>query len=226
MKPDKREEARRLRREEGLAITEICKILGVAKSSVSLWVRDIELSDEQKAELHRKHYAYRAQLKGSHTNAIKARALREQYQQEGRAKAREQDPLHIAGCMLYWGEGAKSRNSLKLANSDPDLLCFYLSFLRQTLGIEDHQVAIRIICYTNNGLTQLDIENYWLGIFNLPVTCLTKTVVNQQPRSSQQKGRKLLYGTCEIAVHSTRLVQHVLGAIQEYTGIDKPEWLM
>jgi len=36
----------------------------------------------------------------------------------------------------------------------------------------------------------------------------------------------LLYGTCEIAIHETRLVQQVFGAIQEYTGIDKPEWLL
>lgn len=146
MKPDKREEARQLRREEGLAITEICKILGVAKSSVSLWVRDIELSDGQKAELHRKHYAYRAQLKGSHTNAIKARALREQYQQEGRAKAREQDPLHIAGCMLYWGEGAKARNVLHLGNADTDLVKFYTKFLIQSLGVGIDDIALRIYC--------------------------------------------------------------------------------
>lgn len=124
MKPDKRDEARRLRREEGMAITDICKQLSVSKSSVSVWVRDIELSQDQKEALYRQHYAFRAQIEGGNTNARKFRERRRQYQAEGREKAHERDPLHIAGCMLYWGEGAKNRNCLKMSNSDPDMLNF------------------------------------------------------------------------------------------------------
>lgn len=226
MKSQEREAARRLRQEQGLSVNEICKRLGVAKSSVSVWVRDIQLTAEQKAELERLHYASRGQIEGGATNARKFRNLRQQYQEEGRLKARERDPLHIAGCMLYWGEGAKARNSLQLSNSDPDLLSFYLHFARQSLEVQNNQITLRIMCYTNNGLTQLEIENYWLTKLQLDISNLGKTAVNMQPKSSQQKGRKLLYGTCALSIHSTRLVQHVLGAIQEYTGIDKPEWLL
>ncbi len=51
MRKEMREEARRLRSEQGMAITDICKRLGVAKSSVSVWVRDIVLNEEQKEAL-------------------------------------------------------------------------------------------------------------------------------------------------------------------------------
>jgi transcriptional regulator with XRE-family HTH domain len=44
MKVQERNEARRLRRDEGLSLKEIALQLGVAKSSVSHWVRDIELT--------------------------------------------------------------------------------------------------------------------------------------------------------------------------------------
>ncbi len=34
-------------------------------------------------------------------------------------------------------------------------------------------------------------------------------------------------GYCvEVYINDTRIAQHVLGAIQEYAGIEKPEWLM
>jgi hypothetical protein len=33
-------------------------------------------------------------------------------------------------------------------------------------------------------------------------------------------------GTCRIAVHDTQLVQHIYGAIQEYAGFERGEWLM
>ncbi len=226
MKQDKRAEARRLRSEQGLAITDICKQLGVAKSSVSVWVRDIVLTEEQQSALHAQHYAYWAQLRGAHTNAIKGRERRQQYQDEGRQKAREGDPLHLAGCMLYWGEGSKTKNSLQLSNSDKGMLTFYMRFLRDCLLVAQDQIALRIFCYLGNDLSQKEIEAYWLQNLDLPQSSLRKTIVNSRPSSSQQKGRKLLYGTCEISVHDTRLVQHVLGAIQEYAGIEKPEWLM
>jgi hypothetical protein len=36
---------------------------------------------------------------------------------------------------------------------------------------------------------------------------------------------RLPYGTCRLSVHSTAIVQHIYGAIQEYAGFDRPEWL-
>jgi transposase len=54
MKTAERECARKLRREEGRSVKELASLLGVARSSISLWVRDIELTDEQRANLRRR----------------------------------------------------------------------------------------------------------------------------------------------------------------------------
>ncbi|MFN8531006.1 MAG: hypothetical protein U0670_20575 [Anaerolineae bacterium] len=221
------EEARRLRR-EGIAMKKIAKDLGVAIGTLHGWVKDIQLTEEQvlKLKANRRERQSAAQAVGNHRMAEKYRDLRRQYQEAGRAKAREKDPLHIAGCMLYWAEGGKSRNNLCLINSDPDMLIFYMRFLTQSLQIPVELIKLRISCYTNNGLALGDIERYWLDLLRLPAACLGKSTVNVQPRSSQQRGRKLLYGVCEVGVYRTQYLQHVLGAIQEYIGIDKPEWLM
>src|SRR5262249_26516740 len=120
----------------------------------------------------------------------------------------------------------KNRDNLKLVNSDPDMLRFYIRFLRESLWVTDAEMVIRINCYTNNGLNVEQIEDYWLDVLQLPRSCLRKTIVNNQPISSKQRGRKLIYGVCVLSVHQTRRIQHVLGAIQEYAGIDKPEWLL
>ncbi len=225
MKPQARTEARRLRREEGLAITEIAQRLDVAKSSVSNWVRDIPLTDAQQAALKAHYTHYESQHQGSRAVIRKYRALRQHYQAEGRAKAREGDPLHLAGCMLYWAEGRKSRNSLTLVNSDPQMLVFYMRFLRSCLDVTDSDIQIRISCYSESEDATARIVAYWFDLLGLPCDCLKQIIVNRRPNSSQQRGRKLNYGTCEVAVHRTSQVQHVLGAIQEYAGMDKPEWL-
>jgi transcriptional regulator with XRE-family HTH domain len=226
MKKEQREEARRLRREQGCSVKEICTLLGVSKSSVSVWVRDIDLTEEQRAALMKRHSGYAGQHKGSKAVRQKHLELRVQYQDEGRAKALQKDPLHIAGCMLYWAEGRKDRNSLCITNSDADMMQFYMRFLRESLCVENDRIRVYLNCYVSNGLSLEEIEDYWITTLQLSHSCLAKTVVNNPPASSQQKGRKLLYGVCSVSVHSTRLVNHVFGAIQEYAGIDKPEWLM
>jgi hypothetical protein len=105
------------------------------------------------------------------------------------------------------------------------MILFFARFLREALGVRNDDMVLHIHCYTNNGISLEEIEQYWLDLLTLPRTSLRKSTVNIQPSSSKQKGRKLIYGVCDLSVYQTRLVQHVYGAIQEYAGIDKPEWL-
>lgn len=220
-----REAARQLRLEQGMSVKEIAKTLGVSKSSVSLWVRDIELTPAQIQALQDRMKSYGAQHKGSQANITKHRAIRQQYQEEGREKAHEHDLLHLQGCMLYWGEGGKGRIAVKFANSDPDMMQVFIKFVRESLQVPEAKIKIRIYCYLNNGLSLEEIHDFWLKTLKISVSQLGKGQVNNQPSSSQQKGRKLLYGVCHLTVDSSRYIQRIYGAIQEYTGINKPEWL-
>jgi len=50
--------------------------------------------------------------------------------------------------------------------------------------------------------------------------------VNVYSKYSQKKRRNVLpYGTSGVSVCRTRIVQTIYGAIQEYGGFDRPEWL-
>lgn len=150
--------ARKLRR-AGSSIKRIAAEVDVSPSSVLRWTQDIELTPDQVASLAEGQIeAGRAAGK---TWSDLCRERRRRWQAIGRAQARLADPLHAAGCMLYRAEGAKQRNSLTFANSDPGI----------------------------------------------------------------RRKNKLPYGVCTVQVCSTELVQHVFGAIQEYSGFDNPAWL-
>jgi predicted transcriptional regulator len=223
-KQEEREEARRLRR-QGMSINKIAKKLGISLSSASTWCRDIPLTEEQEEALRFSNERYEAQAKGAKANVDIHREKRRLYQEEGRQKAREGDALHLAGCMLYWAEGSKDRNSIKFVNSDPSMMIVFVRFLREVFNIQDKQIKFRIVAYLDNGITVDEIKTFWLETLALDWTNLTKSRFGVQPKSSQQKGRKLIYGVCELYVGGTNLIQHIYGAIQEYSGIDKPEWL-
>ena len=51
MKAKEREEARRIRAEEGLSVGEIARRLGISRGTSSKWLRDVELTEEQRMRL-------------------------------------------------------------------------------------------------------------------------------------------------------------------------------
>ena len=58
------------------------------------------------------------------------------------------------------------------------------------------------------------------------IRLLRKHTLNHMPTSSSGRARhRLPYGIWTILVGSTRAVQHIYGAIQQYTGFDEPSWL-
>jgi transposase-like protein len=126
-----REEARRLRREEGLAIKAIARTLSVSSSSVSRWVRDVALTAQQLDALREANPIFNGQRTGTARSSANARARRVEAQQHGRALAALAEPLHRTGCMLYWAEGARSRNHVVFTNADADMLCVFREFLRR-----------------------------------------------------------------------------------------------
>jgi len=138
-----REQARMMRR-QGESIPAIAASLGAARSSVSEWVRDIEITEEQLAALRARQRRNSGQARGSAENQRRFRSKRESYQNEGRVRAREGDPLHLMGCMLYWAEGAKKRNSVYFVNSDPDMHRLFMRFLRREFDVQPSDCSIYI----------------------------------------------------------------------------------
>jgi hypothetical protein len=101
----------------------------------------------------------------------------------------------------------------------------FLRFLRECYALADAQITPRINCHLNNGLSLAEIEAWWLGELGLPPTCLRGASVNRASSASRWPRNVLVYGTACLGVHSTFLVQSIYGAIQEYGGFERPEWL-
>jgi hypothetical protein len=205
---------------------QIAAKLHVSPGTVHRWTRDIKLTPAQRAHNMGRNRPGQPSWILTQGRIRKARAVRLGYQREGRERAAQGNPLHMAGCMLYWAEGAKSRNVVDLANSDVGLVRFFCRFLRACLGVTAADFRIKLNVYTSNGVSIKEIERHWLEALDLPRSCVIKHTLNHTPTSSSgRKTNKLPYGVCSVRVHSTHLVQHIYGAIQKYAGFDEPRWL-
>jgi hypothetical protein len=226
--PNELAKAREMR-QGGRPIKRIAAELGVSPGSVVLWTSDIVLTSEQiAANLYRNGGPWDPERLRAATAARSAqcRARRAEAQEEGRQRARRSDALHHAGCMLYWAEGGKGMSTVQFSNSDPQMTRLFRRFLTDALDVPVERIRLSLNVYTNNGMTIEEVERYWLGLLDLPRSCVRKHTLNHTPTSSSGRAKnKLPYGVCTLRVHSTHVLQHIYGAIQEYGGFDEPAWL-
>jgi len=224
VKTAEREIARRLRREEGASINEIARRTGAAKSSISRWVRDIELTEEQRESL--RIAAYSGHVKGRTIHAQLRREARMMAQEDGRMRAQQGDGLFTAGCMLYWAEGSKERNRVEFTNSDPQMVGFFVRFLKTYWNLRDEDIRITCNLFADHIDRQRAIEQFWLDTATLPRESLRRSTVNVYSKYSKKKRKnRLPYGTCRVIVSKTRVVQAIYGGIQALAGFTRDSWL-
>jgi len=227
MKAEEKAQARRLR-ENGESVRDIAKEVGVSRGTVSLWVRDIQLTDRQRSDLSaRRGGAERAGEKAK----VRGLKRREELQEEGRVIAKKfmRDPEFVVGCALYWAEGAKGRGELGMSSSDPVMLRVFVDFCRKYFSISDETFSVFCRYYTDL-TTEGRPEIEWLRLLGLPEKCLRKSCVDYYPKDTTVVKRryshgKLEFGTCRVKIHDVEAKQRLYGAIQEACGISKPEWL-
>jgi len=227
MKAKEREEARRLRSEEGLSVGEIAKRLGVSRGTSSLWLRDVELTNEQRLRLAERGRMCDGKLKGLKAQQEQARIRREAYQQTGREMMqRGADTEYRLLCALYWAEGNKSRTTVGMTNTDVDMLKVFVQGLKKYFECSDNAFTVSVMAHLGNGLTAEEIRDYWLKSIGLPETCWRNFTLKSKYYSTQNKKHKRhVYGGCSVRVQSVEIVQKLYGSIQEVFGIDRPEWL-
>jgi hypothetical protein len=218
----KKEIALGLRR-EGRSIREVAELVGIARSTASTWCREVELTEDQKIEIDKRNPASQnyAGVRSCDLISERARNKRIAYQKEGMTEAGELD-LFLAGCMLYWGEGSKGKNCVKITNYDPAMLKFFVRFLRECFDVKNEQIKIWIVVYTDVEEEVEEAEQFWLQTLELPRSRLgkTKKIVGSKPTMKKNIHK---YGGCGLYVGSTEIVQRIFGAIKTYAGLNQPD---
>jgi hypothetical protein len=160
-----RQQARQLRR-NGLPLAEIAARLGVSKSSVSLWVRDVAFEPLPGPVRGRRRSPNALQRR---RQAEVDRLLAEGRARIGRLSERE---FLVAGVALYAGEGSKRDGSVIFANSDPQMVVFFCSWLRHFFPIDESRLRVRL--YLHQGLDLTGATAFWCQLTGIPESQFSK----------------------------------------------------
>ena len=151
-------------RAQGYALHEIARIVGVSKSSVSLWVRDVEFVPRIRT---------RRYLPGVRRPNVLERAKHaeiERLHTEGAAKIGQlsEKEFLVAGAALYAGEGAKRDGGVVFANSDPRMILFFVTWLRRFFDIDEERLRLRL--YLHEGLDLEAANQFWADLTSIPMS--------------------------------------------------------
>ena len=121
--------------------------------------------------------------------------------------------LKIAGTMLYWAEGYKSEKStgVDFANSDPDMVSIFMSFLRSTYKLDESRFRVLLYCYENQNIPEL-IE-FWSELTNIPKKQFTKPYIR---KDFKENSRVMKYGMVHIRYGDKKLLIDLRRIIGEY----------
>ena len=208
-------------RKQGESYSQINKTLGVPKSTLSLWLKDVELTDEARQKIIKRGSRISTKIliqrNKYQTVLAEERATRIRNTAKQEASSRMQEPLFISGVSLYWAEGYKRGASgskwkcVDFTNTDPEMVRVMMDFFRKICFVDESQFKAQLIAHPNIDL-QGAVE-YWSLITGIPQVQFIKTCTSISVRSGQKKINNLTYGTVHIRVYDVKLFFKIIGWI-------------
>lgn len=205
-------------RKLGWSMRDIAGELGVTKSSVSNWCRDIQLSPKQKQLLLKKMIdgGHRGRILGSAANHNRKMERIESHVREGKnyVKSLSQREMLLVGTAIYWGEGSK-KSQLAFINSDKDMVLFMYRWFRFAFGVKKTDFILRIFVNDLHLNRKEIIEKYWSDLLKIPISQFRKTIFIKRINTKRYLNHDNYFGLLSIRTrNSTDLKYRILGLIE------------
>lgn len=158
-------------RRKGYSIPAISNKLSIAKSTVSLWVRNVKLPEDLANQL--KHNFKYAHKKGRGIRIAKLNLELISITKDARKDISKLDILNsnarILAALLYWCEGAKQRPSsgIRFTNSDPDMIQTFLRLFRR--GFAPQESKFRALIHLHDYHDEQSQLQFWSSITGIPI---------------------------------------------------------
>lgn len=200
--------AQKLRR-DGMTYSEVLKIIPVAKSTISLWLREVGLSKKQKQHITQKRVD--AQRKGANAQRNK-RIKRQNFlidnakNEIGKISKRE---LWLIGTALYWAEGAKEKeykagSGTSFSNSDPKMLKLFITWLKECANVPSRDISADLYIHESHRENVPIILEKWSKILKQPPTFFKHVYFKRNKINTKRRNTGDLYiGLLRVNIRSS-----------------------
>ncbi len=118
--------------------------------------------------------------------------------------------LYLIALALYWGEGAKTSNTVAITNSDPEVIRTFLLFLRKICHIDDRRLRVLIHYHQNQNENELIL--YWSSLLVINPSQFYKSTLHK--KSTKKSTNYLKFGTISLRYSDSLLHKEILARIK------------
>ncbi len=212
MSHDRRSIAIELRK-SGHSIKSISKEVRAAQSTVSIWVRDINLSEQQimslRANTHSPETIEKRRRSRLKSELEKRTLIKDTAKNDITLISKRE--LWLMGIALYWAEGGKTKSFVNFSNGDPRMIILFIKFLTEVCNVD--KARIRCYIHIHEHLDTLVAEKYWQSVTEIPAEQFYKTY-NKPNISSKGARNSLPYGVCDVYILDFKLMLKIKGWIE------------
>jgi len=207
-------------RKKGIGIGTIAKTIGVGKSTVSYWCRDIVLSPAQLNKLQREQIRVgtRALMPFIEERRKQRMELEKKLIQLGKKDVGDltKRDLFLTGLALYWGEGYRKGNQeLGFTNSDPNIIRFFVKWLKKIHNISEKELILRVSINNLFQNKEKPVLQFWSKLIKVPLDQFTKTSFIKSKIKKVYPNHLTHYGTLRVKVRrGTNLRRRIMGSLQ------------
>lgn len=176
-------------RKNGLSYNDILKELSVAKSTLSLWLKDLPLTKDEEAILEDRKNSNISRGRIRAASALHNLRLERdkliQIEAEKEFKEYIQDPLFQIGLALYWAEGSKRDTSFGFTNSDAEMVKVIIRWIGRFFHVYPSELSIRL--YTHKPFAHELFEEFWSEKTGIPIQNFRKTIYKLTTRNVKKR---------------------------------------
>jgi len=196
-------------RKQGKTYREISKEMDISLSTLSTWFKNEKWSQGIKKinkEIHiRNSLKHLKRINNERHILLEIKYKKLELEAEQEFKIHKDDPLFMAGLMLYAGEGDKSsRNLIRMSNSEFYLHLVFIRFSQKFLNIGRDKIKVWLLLYPDHNIQES--ENIWSKKLGIPRLNFNKSQVIM----GKSKQRKLQCGVGNSIISSTGLKKKIM----------------
>jgi len=206
-------------RKQGVSVRVIATQLGVSRSSVSAWVRDLVLTRGQ-LEVLKKSSLQGAEI-GRFKSAEIRRGRRESFIRQQMLLGKEnisaltERELLYAGLALYWGEGSKKNGAVQFCNSDPKMIQFIIIWLQKCFEIKKEELTFWVGINEDHRYRDKAVKEYWANETGVSLSQFANTSFKKIVNKKVYDNFEEHYGTVFLRVaRPARYYYKILGMIE------------
>jgi transcriptional regulator with XRE-family HTH domain len=209
-------------RQQGKSYNQISTILKVPKSTLSSWLKDVQIpkliKDRMLSRGRKKSVEALIKRNKQQTVEAKFRANKIRKSAAKEVKKLKENDLFLVGISLYWGEGYKrgaeidrSWKCVDFTNSDPAMVEVAMRFFREICGVPKDKFRVQLMLHEN--ISAQKAIKFWSQLTKIDENQFMKPTFVVSSASKKRRGNTLEHGTVHIRVYDVRLFHRIIGWI-------------